>query len=145
MKLEYEVIIDAKPQEVWSALLEPEYTKEVYMGCYIQSTFQPGAAIQYVGPGVDGEETIHVFGKILTFEPYQTWSFTHHVGKSYQPETDKYESRITYQLESVDKGTRLTLIHDQWEADDPSYQGSKESWPTLLEKTKSLVEKKAKP
>ncbi|MFC5649496.1 SRPBCC domain-containing protein [Paenibacillus solisilvae] len=140
MDLTYETYIGGTLEQVWKAIVDAEYVKQVYYGSVIESTFQAGDSLAYVGPGSQGERTTHVFGSILTCESNRELSFRHFTGKAYNPETDKYESRVTYQLEKIGEAVKLTLIHDQWKENDPSYEGSKKSWPMLLSNTKTLVE-----
>lgn len=88
-------------------------------------------------PGQDGEETVHVYGKILKCEPKKVLSMTEHAGPSYNP---NFETRITYTLEPVGECTKFTLVHDQWPDDHPSHAKTKETWPVVLSNIKTYVE-----
>jgi uncharacterized protein YndB with AHSA1/START domain len=136
----YEFYVAGTLQQVWDALVSSEGTKAVYAGCVIESTFEAGSPIQYIGPGADGDRTVHVYGSILAYEPRKKLSFTHYVGDSYYAGQEKYESRITYTLEPIDSCTKLTLTHDQWKEGDPSYKNSAAAWWMLLSSTKTFVE-----
>ncbi|AZU60045.1 SRPBCC domain-containing protein [Neobacillus mesonae] len=139
--LTYVFYIGGTPREVWEALISPEGTKKIYYGSVIHSTFQVGDPLEYVGPGVDGDETVHVYGKVLEHVPNQVLRFTHLVGKSYMKDNEQeYESRISYLLEPAGGCTKLTLIHDQWEEGDPYYENSDAAWWMILSNTKTLVE-----
>jgi uncharacterized protein YndB with AHSA1/START domain len=140
MDLKYEIYIDGTLEQVWSALVDPEYVKQMYYGSVIESTFKVGDTLAYVGPGVDGDRTTHVYGKILASKPHELLSFTHFTGKSYNPDTEKYASRITYSLDQVGEAVKLTLVHDQWKENDPSYKGSLAYWPIGLSMMKTLIE-----
>ena len=130
----------AEPEKVWDALISPEATKQIYWGSVIRSSFLVGDSIEYVGPGVDGEETVHVYGKVLEFVPKQVFRFSHFAGKSYYEGDREYESRISYFLEPVGKCTKLTLIQDQWKEGDPSYPNTDGAWWMILSNTKTLIE-----
>jgi uncharacterized protein YndB with AHSA1/START domain len=136
----YEIYIAATPAQVWNTLVDPEYVKQIYYGSVIESSFRVGEPISYVGPGLEGDQTTHIYGTVLAYEPNKKFSFTHFTGKVYQAETEKYESRVTYELEQVGQSTKLTLVHDEWEDNDPSYAGSQNSWPMILSNTKTLIE-----
>jgi hypothetical protein len=69
----------------------------------IQSTFNKGDAIKFIGPGKEGDETVHVYGKILDFEPNKIFSYTEHHGPSYNPDHASLETRITFRLDEVGK------------------------------------------
>lgn len=138
--LYYEVYAAGTPERVWEALVSPEAVQAIYSGCVIQSTFENGASIQYVGPGKAGDQTVHVYGQILEHEPNRTLSFTHYVGESYYEGQPRYESRITYRIEPAGASTKLTLTHDRWHPDDPSYSNSANAWWFLLSSTKTWIE-----
>ncbi len=126
--LKYQFYIAGTPEEVWKALISPEGTKQIYYGSVIKSTFQVGDLLEYVGPGVDGAETVHVYGKVLEYKPTQLLRFTHYPGKSYVKDNNSFESRITYILEPSGSCTKLTLIHDQWKEGDSTYENSDKAW-----------------
>lgn len=140
MELSYTFYIHAKPEEVWQALVSPAGTKAAYFGTVINSTFEVGSDYAYVGPGTDGDETIHVYGKILKFEPHQVLSYTEHPGPSYNPKHAELETRMTYTLEPVGSTTKLTLVNDQWTDGHPSFQSAAGSWPMILSSIKTFAE-----
>jgi len=140
-ELKYVFYIAGTPEDVWKAIISPEGTKQIYYGCVIRSTFQVGELLEYIGPGADGNETVHVYGSVLEYVPKQVLSFTHFAGKSYtKNDVQEYESRISYLLEPVGVSTKLTLIHDQWQEGDPHYENSDAPWWMILSNTKTLVE-----
>lgn len=140
MDLEYVTYIAAKPEEVWQALISPEGTKAAFFGSVIDSTFEVGAPYAYIGPGDAGEETVHVYGKVLAFEPYRLMSLTEHPGPTYRENHAELETRVTYRLEAVGNCTKLTLIHDRWPEHHPSHESTKETWPVILSGLKTYVE-----
>jgi len=83
---------------------------------------------------------VHVYGKVLEYEPNQLLRFTHYPGKSYVKDNDTFESRISYILEPSGSCTKLTLIHDQWKEGDSTYKNSDKAWWMILSNTKTLVE-----
>src|SRR5690348_1777078 len=103
MELTYTVYIGAKPEAVWHALVSPEGTRAIFYGCVLESTFETGAPYKYVGPGDDGPETVHVYGKVLAFEPHRLMSFTEHPGPAYNARHAELETRITMTFETVGK------------------------------------------
>ena len=138
--LHYEIYIAGTPQQVWDALTKPEGVKQLYYGSVIESDFQVGSAMTYVGPGRDGERTVHVYGKILEFEPGKIFTHSCKVGDAYGDEHRQYETRVTYRMEPIGKTTKLTVTQDQWQKENPSYEGSKSGWWMILSSLKSLVE-----
>lgn len=140
MDLKYEMYIGAKPEDVWEAFLSPEGTRAIFFGCILKSTFEIGAPYEYIGPGTDGEETVHVYGNVLEYVPNQLISFTDHPGPSYRENHAELETRITMTLETVGSCTKVTFVNDQWPEDHPSYENAKGSWPMILSSMKTYVE-----
>lgn len=140
MELKYEFYINAEPEKVWDALTSAEGTSSVFFGSALRSTFQVGDSFEYVGPGNDGEETVHVYGTILAFKPCRTLSMTEHPGPSYRENHASLESRITYTLETVGQCTKLTLVNDRWTPDHPSFENAKSSWWMILSAVKTWAE-----
>ena len=140
MDLTYTVYIGAKPEEVWHALVSPEGTRAIFFGCVLESTFETDAPYKYVGPGDDGDETVHVYGKVLAFEPHRRMSFTEHPGPAYNAKHAELETRITMTFETVGNCTKVTLVNDLWPAGHPSYERTKDSWPIILSSLKTYVE-----
>ncbi|WP_442601975.1 SRPBCC family protein [Paenibacillus sp. KN14-4R] len=140
MNLKYEFYINAKPEVVWDALVTPEGTRKLFFGCDLESTFEAGAPYQYVGPGNDGDQTVHVYGTILAFEPNKLFSCVEHPGPSYYPNHAELESRITMTLEEVGSCTKFTLINDQFTENHPSFENTEKSWWMILSNIKTYAE-----
>ncbi|MDB5085201.1 MAG: polyketide cyclase [Bacilli bacterium] len=140
MELKYEFYIDAEPEKVWDTFVSPEGTRKTFFGSVIRSTFQVGDSLEYIGPGNDGENTLHVYGKILAYQPHQVFSYTEHPGPSYNPNHAELESRVTFTLETVGKCTKLTLVNDQWTANHPSFSNAQGHWWMILSNIKTVAE-----
>jgi uncharacterized protein YndB with AHSA1/START domain len=140
MDLKYVVYVGVTPEELWQVFISPEGTKATFFGCVIRSTFEAGSSLEYVGPGADGDETVHVYGKALVFELNKVLSFTEHPGPSYNPNHAEMESRITMTLEAVGNTTKLTLVNDDWSDNHPSFDKTAESWPMILSNIKTYAE-----
>ncbi|OEH92591.1 SRPBCC family protein [Bacillus solimangrovi] len=140
MRLKYEFYIDAQPEDVWDTLVTPEGTRKTFFGCVIRSTFKEGDSFEYVGPGQDGDETIHVYGKILTYEPNKVLSYLEHPSSTYHANHEELESRVTFSLETVGTCTKLTLVNDQWTDNHPAYENAEQHWWMILSNIKTVTE-----
>lgn len=140
MELSYTYYVGAKPEELWQVLVSPEGTRATFFGCILQSTFEIGSDIAYVGPGNDGDETVHVYGKVLEFEPNRVLSISEHPGPSYNPNHAELETRITFTLEAIGNSTKLTLVNDRWSEGHPSFSKTSETWPMMLSNIKTYAE-----
>ncbi|AIQ50967.1 SRPBCC domain-containing protein [Paenibacillus sp. FSL R7-0331] len=138
--LKYEFYIGAAPAAVWDCLVSPDKVAQIYYGSTIRSSFKEGEQLEYVGPGAGGEETVHVYGTVLEYKPQEVLRFTHHAGPSYVQEGKDYESVICWLLAPAGGCTKLTLIHEGWHPDDPSYGPSDSAWWQILSNTKTLAE-----
>lgn len=138
--LKYEIYVGAAPDKVWKVFVSPEGTKAIFFGSVLKSTFEVGARYEYIGPGNDGDETVHVYGEILEFDENKRMSYTEHAGPSYRENHAELETRITLTLEPVGSTTKLTLVNDQWPDNHPSYERTKQSWPMIMSNVKSYVE-----
>ncbi|EFM09644.1 Activator of Hsp90 ATPase 1 family protein [Paenibacillus curdlanolyticus YK9] len=138
--LKYELYIGATLEDVWSIFTVSEKTKAIFFGSEFRSTNEVGAPYQYVGPGNDGDETVHVYGTVLAYEPNRLMSYTEHPGPSYRENHAELETRITLSLETVGSCTKLTLVNDQWPDGHPSYESTQQSWPMILSNIKTYAE-----
>lgn len=138
--LKYEIYVGATPETVWNVLVTPEGTKAIFFGSVLESTFEIGSSYAYIGPGDDGEKTVHVYGEVLAFEPHARMSFTEHPGPSYRDNHAELETRLTLTLEPVGAVTKLTLVNDKWPDNHPSYENTKNSWPMILSNIKTYAE-----
>ncbi|MCM3631111.1 SRPBCC family protein [Paenibacillus glycanilyticus] len=140
MELSYVFYINATPQQVWQTLVSPEGTRSTFFGTVLNSALEPGASFEYVGPGADGENTVHVYGTILEADPGKVLSYREHPGPSYRANHAELESRVTFTLETVGTCTKLTLVNDQWTENHPSLANSKEHWWMMLSNIKTYTE-----
>ncbi|MFC4098497.1 SRPBCC family protein [Paenibacillus xanthanilyticus] len=139
--LKYEFYIGAPKENVWGALVSPEGTKSIFFGCVLESAFEEGASFQYVGPGNDGDRTVHVYGKLLSFKPNEELSYLEHPGPSYYPNHEELQSRVTFTLETVGGCTKLTLVNDQWSPEEhPSLANAQSHWWMILSNLKTWAE-----
>jgi len=140
MKLEYTFYINTNPEQVWEVLCDPEKSFHAFMGGVIRSSYQIGDDITFVGPGADGEQTVHIYGKILAYEPYRILSYTDHPGPSYYSQHAEMESRVTLTLEQVGSCTQLHLINDAWTEDNPLFGKTERFWWMILSNIKTIAE-----
>jgi uncharacterized protein YndB with AHSA1/START domain len=140
MELKYEIYIGASPEQVWQALVSPEGTRQIFFGSALESTFEIGAPFQYVGPGNEGDRTVHVYGTILAYEENKMMVVREHPGPSYYPNHAELESTISFALDVVGATTKLTLINNQFTDNHPSVNKASDSWWIIISSLKTYVE-----
>lgn len=126
------VEIAASPERVFRALTTDDITKwwgspELYRTTEYTGDVRPGGHWRSAGVGADGK-TFSVEGEFRVVEPphtlVQTWRAAWDGGN---------ETTITYRLESIPGGTRLTLRHDGFADRVDSCRGHGEGWGRVLE------------
>ena len=130
----YVTIIAAPPEKVWEGLTSPEFTERYWHSTRVRSSFEVGSSIEFLQ-----EEEVACCGEILTADRPEklayTWSFCRN------PETrDEPYSRVTFLLDVIPNGTKLTVIHDQFEPGSKTLGMITEGWPYVIAGLKTLLE-----
>jgi len=132
--------IGALPDKVWDTLMEPEGCKQLFFGSVLESSLVAGEPYAYVGPGTDGDRTVHVYGTVLACDRGKLFMFSEHPGPSYRSNHEELETRVSISLEQVGNSTKLTLVNDQWPDNHPGYEKAGDSWATIISNLKTLAE-----
>lgn len=131
----YMAIIAATPEKVWEGLTSAEFTRQYWHKTSIQSDFKQGSSVEFITAdgrvGVCGE-VLHVnFPATLSY----SWQFT-------GPEEAEREthSRVTFTLERLDAGTRLRVVHDEFQVGSKTLEMVSHGWPHVICGLKTLLE-----
>ncbi|WGW12857.1 SRPBCC domain-containing protein [Saxibacter everestensis] len=139
--ISYTIYITAPQQRVWDAFIDDEDVRAVWWSCVLEGTPTAGSDYAYVGPGQDGERTVHVTGEFIEVNEPQKLSMTERPGPSYNTEGEERSSRMNFSFEQVsDQLTRLTVVNDNWSDGHPGYEETKGTWPLLFSSLKSYLE-----
>ena len=131
----YMTVIAAEPERVWQGLTSAEFTAQYWHATRIRSAFKPGATIEFVNP--DG--SVGVAGEILTVDRPRELSYTWRFLRN--PEAvDDPVSRVTFVLEAIRPGTRLTVIHDRLAEGSATATMVAFGWPHVIAGLKTLLE-----
>jgi uncharacterized protein YndB with AHSA1/START domain len=126
--------IAAAAEKVWEGFVSPESNRIIISGAEFQADLKAGGALAWVGPGPDGKLMNYVHGKVQRFEPPRTFQYTFQMGQN-----DK-ASRVTIALVQETEATQVTVTHDEWAEDDPTYAACSDGWPRILSRLKTLLE-----
>jgi uncharacterized protein YndB with AHSA1/START domain len=132
--LNYVFYFDATPEKVWDGFVSPESNRIIFSGAEFQADLKPGGLMAWVGPGPDGKPMTYVGGKVLRVEPPKLLQYTFAMGQN-----DK-ASRVTLELVAETEATKVTVTHDEWAEDDPTYTSCADGWPRILSRLKTLLE-----
>jgi len=137
--------INAGPEKVWDALVNPEQTKKYMFGCETVSDWKKGSSLLWRGE-YEGKQMVFVKGFILAIEPplYLKYSVTD-PNAEWEDIPENYLN-VTYTLSAENNGTLLTVMQDGFEnaaQGEKRYQdvyNNGDGWNPILLQIKSLVE-----
>ena len=132
----YMTVIAAAPEEVWKGLTAPEFTRQYWHNTRVQSDYEPGSRIEFLNE----DDSIGVAGKILMADPPKELSYTWQFTGADSAAKDDPPSRVTFRLEAIRTGTRLTVIHDQLEEGSQTAGMVAFGWPHVIAGLKTLLE-----
>jgi uncharacterized protein YndB with AHSA1/START domain len=131
----YVTFIRTTPKKLWQALLEPEFTRQYWVGTWQDCDWQPGASWKLMIP--DGR--VADSGEVLEIEPERKLVLTWR--NEFKPEL-RVEgfSRLTYELEQQGESVKLTVIHEMDKPQSKFIDAVSNGWPHLLSSLKTLLE-----
>ncbi len=144
----YEIVIRTTPQKLWQALTDGGMSQQYYFGTRIQSTFKVGAPYTYQYPdggmmmngnvlGSTGAAMID--GKVLVSDPPKKLVTTFRPLWAY-PDGNAPLSTVTFEIEPQGDVCKLSLTHEDLEADSPLTKGMVSGWAQILSGLKTLLE-----
>ena len=131
----YQVFIKASPEQIWDAIVDPNFTTRYFHGSRITITPEWRSSTSPDGSESWGD------GPVFEFDPPRR--LVHQWRSLYDPELAEEEpSRVTWEIEPQDGGVcKLTLVHDQLEASPKTASSvSGEGWMFVLSGLKTLLE-----
>jgi uncharacterized protein YndB with AHSA1/START domain len=131
----YVTYIRTTPKKLWLALLDPEFTRQYWVGTWQDCEWKAGASWKLMIP--DGR--VGDSGEILEIEP------EHKLVLSWRKEfeSEMHEegfSRLTYELEQQGESVKLTVIHEMDKPQSKLIDAVSNGWPHILASLKSLLE-----
>ncbi|WP_020475546.1 SRPBCC family protein [Zavarzinella formosa] len=131
----YVTYIRTTPEKLWNALLDPEFTRQYWVGTWQESDWKPGAPWKIMIP--DGR--IADSGEIIEIEPPRRLVLSWR--NEFIPEMrEEGYSRMTYELEPVGESVKLTIIHEMDKPGTKFIASVSNGWPHLLSSLKTLLE-----
>jgi uncharacterized protein YndB with AHSA1/START domain len=133
----YQVFIKAPAEQIWEAIIKPEYTTRYFHGGRVETTGEAGTPMRMFGP--EGQ----TWGDEVIQESDRPRRLVVGWRSLYNEEmAAEQRSRITWEIEQRDDGTCLvTLVHDQLEHSPLTARSvSGEGWMGVLSALKTLLE-----
>ena len=131
----YVTFIRTTPEKLWRALMEPEFTRQFWMGTTQECEWKPGASWRIVKP--DG--TTADSGEVVEIEPNKrlVLKWQNHL---FPEVTAEGYSRMTYELEPKGDVVKLTVTHEMDKKDSKLIKAVSGGWPIIIASLKSLLE-----
>jgi len=131
--LKYIFYIAATAEKVWEGFVSRESNRIIFSGAELQVDFKP-VACSHGWRGTRWQAHDLRPRKVVRFEPPKVFQYTFAMGQN-----DK-ASRATIELVPETEATKVTVTHDEWAEDDPTYAACADGWPRILSRLKTLLE-----
>ena len=131
----YVAFIRTTPEKLWRALMEPEFTRQFWMGTTQESEWKVGSSWRIVKP--DGKNSDS--GEVVEIEPHRrlVLNWQNHL---FPEMTAEGFSRMTYELEQKGDMVKLTVTHGMEKSESKFIKAVSNGWPIILASLKSLLE-----
>ncbi len=130
--LHCEFVAAAPQSTLWRAFTNTDVPIPYYFDAILEAEMHPGGRWRFV---TDNRERLLASGEILTIEHPDRFAQTFEAADLTDP-----PSRITVELEAVAAGTRVLLVHDQFQGETTTYRRFRKAHPIALSALKSYVE-----
>jgi uncharacterized protein YndB with AHSA1/START domain len=138
-----EIVIDAPRRDVWSALVEPDQTRQYMFDCETVSDWKEGSELLWRG-AKDG--VVYVKGVVIEIRPAEYLSYTTIDPHSNIDDTSENYLTVTYTLTEQEGKTHLTVTQGDYSKVAEGTRRFKESsnggegWNPILVAIKNQVE-----
>lgn len=131
----YVTYIASSPNKVWSALLDGEMTKRYWDHLNV-SDWKVGSRWEHQRCD---SRNVDIAGTVVECSPPHRLVLTWALPQVMDDATKV--SRVTFEIESYKTNmVRLTVVHDDLEADSKMEHGISQGWPMVLSGLKTLLE-----
>ena len=131
-ELLHSIVIAAPIEAVWTELTRLDGRQRAMMDTVLDTTLEPGAPLYY--KSTDGRR-VFIVGRILEVDPPHHLSHTQRVTTRDDPFTV-----VTWKLEEVEGGTRVTMRHTGWPEDTKKLGQVDGTWASIMPELKRLLE-----
>ena len=129
--LVYTTYIRSTPKKVWTAITEPEFTRQYWGDMANVSGWKKGETWEHRNP----DNEVWVQGKVVETRPPNrlvlTWV---------DPDKLSDQSRVTFEIEALEDMVCLTVTHDRFKAGSGMARKVDSGWPRVLSSLKTFLE-----
>jgi uncharacterized protein YndB with AHSA1/START domain len=134
------VEISASTNDVWRALTEPDKIAQWMGGARVESKWEIGGEITFIGEMTNFNKTYHDRGTALTIECEKLLKYSHWTALSRLPDASENRTLITFSLDWTSHATRLTVRHECLYS-EAAYKHADFFWGIALTDVKNLLER----
>jgi uncharacterized protein YndB with AHSA1/START domain len=131
----YVTYIRTRPEKLWQALIDPEFTRRFWNETWQDCEWKPGATWRLMIP--DGR--VADAGEVLEIEPQRRLVLRWRNEFMGELREEGY-SRMTYEIENKGESVKLTVIHEMERPGSKFIEAVSGGWPMILSSLKSLLE-----
>jgi uncharacterized protein YndB with AHSA1/START domain len=131
----YVTYIRATAEKLWRALIEPDFTRQFWMGTTQESEWTTGASWRIAKS--DGSTADS--GEVLEIEPRKRLVLKWR-NELFPEMTAEGFSRMTYEIEEKGDTVKLTVTHVMDKSGSKFIKAVSTGWPMILASLKSLLE-----
>lgn len=125
-----QLVLNAKTEDVWDALINPEKTKLFFFNAEVESEWLKGSPIQWVG--VNKKKGFLAKGGVIVFEKYKQLKHTYiELHKGTEDISTNY-LHVTYFLERKYNGTELEINIDSFNDDNNRCAFIAKMWDSVV-------------
>ncbi len=131
------IVINASPEKVWQAIVDPELVKKYFFGTTVESSWRKGDPIRWTGEweGTRYEDK----GIILEVEQNKLLKYSYWSSFSGKPDAPENYKVIVYRLRDLGDKTEYIIEQEASTAEEAAH--SEGNWGSVLEGMRQLVEK----
>ena len=130
-KLEFEIVIAATPERIWAAVTSDEFW-QMFSGP-VESDWQTDSVVNYMLPNRSSYSNGVVLESEFPRQLSHTWPDP--AGE----QSVEHSQRLTWRIEPRSlAATKVTFVHERMT--ETAYQAVRDSWPTILDTLKRLLE-----
>lgn len=132
--IEHMVSIDihAPVDRVWDEITKTGSVQRPLYNTILDTDLKPGSPVKYFSPD---RKRIFVIGRVIDVDPPNMLQHTYMFTSKDEPPT-----LVTWNLESIDDGCRVTVTHEGWTDEHKAPEKSAGGWREILALLKAEVE-----
>ena len=126
------ILIDVPVEDVWNEITKTGSIQRPLYNTVLDIDLQPGGRLRYSSPD---RKRVFVAGEVLEVDPPRRLQHTYIFAMRPEPPTV-----VTWELEPVQTGTRVTLTHAGWTSEHTDPHKHEAGWNEILGLLKSELE-----